>query len=106
MIVRLVLWSLADADISIAELRDYIRDESFDAFNGLPGLLFKLWVADELSERWGAIYVFESREAAAQPLPGKAADLIGKPPDLVEEWDVEGTVSITADLSRLGLAFE
>jgi hypothetical protein len=105
MIVRLVLWNLADTDVTIDDLRDYVRDESFAAFSGLPGLLFKLWIADEGSERWGAIYVFDSHEAAAQPLPGKAPELIGKPPDLVEEFDVEGTLSVASELSRLGLAF-
>lgn len=105
MIVRIVLWSLADANATIGELREYLRDESVDAFEDVPGLLFKAWVSDESSERWGAVYLFASREAADQPLPSRARELIGRPPDLFEEFDVEATVG-PGELARLGLAFE
>ncbi|HVV59987.1 MAG TPA: hypothetical protein VHC45_16615 [Gaiellaceae bacterium] len=106
MLVRLVLWSLADSDTTVEELRDYLRDESVDAFqSGVRGLLFKAWVSDEVSERWGAIYVWESREASEQPVPSRARELIGKDPDLVEVFDLEATVSVAEQLQRLGLAF-
>jgi hypothetical protein len=105
VIVRIVLWSLADANATIDELREYLRDESVDAFEDVPGLLFKAWVSDESSERWGAVYLFASREAADQPLPSRARELIGRPPDLFEEFDVEATVG-PGELARLGLAFE
>jgi hypothetical protein len=106
VIVRLSLWNLADTDTTVAELREYIRTEAADAFANVPGLLFKAWVSDELGERWGAFYVFESAEAAEQPLPSRARELIGKDPDLVELFDVEATVSTAPQLARLGLAFE
>jgi hypothetical protein len=41
VIVRLVLWSLADSKTTIAELRRYLRDESVEAFEDVPGLRFK-----------------------------------------------------------------
>ena len=47
--------------------------------------------------------------AARQGLPSRARDLIGKEPDLVEEFDVEATIEgryAQEELSRLGLAFE
>ncbi len=109
MIVRLVLWNLADSQTSIAELRRYLVDESVDEFEQLEGLRLKLWISDEATERWGAIYVWESVEAARQPLPGRARELIGKEPDITEEFDVEATIEGRFDieeLSRLGLAFE
>jgi hypothetical protein len=106
MLVRFVLWSLADSLITIEELREYVRDESVEAFENVPGLLFKAWIADEATERWGAIYVFESREAADRPLPSRARELIGKDPDIAEVFDVEATVSVAQELSRRGLAFE
>ena len=109
MIVRLVLWSLADSKTTVAELRRYLRDESVDAFAGVPGLRFKAWVSDEATERWGAVYLWESREAAEQELPTRARELIGKDPDIGEEFEVEATVEGLFDvvaLSRLGLAFE
>jgi hypothetical protein len=106
VVVRFVLWSLADSKTSVAELRRYLGDEAIDAFAGLPGLLFKAWISDETTERWGAVYVWESREAAEQPLPSRARELIGKEPDVAELFDLEATVSVEPGLTRLGLAFE
>jgi hypothetical protein len=109
VLVRIVLWSLADSKTSIGELRRYLRDESVDEFADVPGLRFKAWISDEAGERWGAFYLFESREAADQPLPGRVREIAGKDPDLVEEFDLEATVEgryASEQLSRLGLAFE
>ncbi|HEU6445413.1 MAG TPA: hypothetical protein VFL61_10185, partial [Gaiellaceae bacterium] len=109
MIVRLVLWNLADSQTTIEELRRYLLDESVDEFEEVEGLRLKLWLSDEATERWGAVYVWESVEAAGQHLPGRARELIGKEPDIVEEFDVEATIEGKFDveeLSRLGLAFE
>ena len=109
MVVRIVLWSLADSKTSIGELRRYLRDESVDAFAQVEGLRFKAWISDEAGERWGSFYLFESREAADQELPSRVRELAGKPPDLVEEFDLEATIEGRYELeqlSRLGLAFE
>ena len=109
MIVRLVLWNLADSQTNVAELRRYLRDESADAFAEVPGLRFKAWIADDVTERWGAVYLWESREAAEQELPSRARELIGKEPDIGEEFDVEATIEglfAVEELSRRGLAFE
>ncbi len=77
-----------------------------DAFEQVPGLLFKAWISDEVTERWGAVYIFASHEAAEQELPSRARALIGKDPDVVELFDLEATVSVAGELGRLGLAFE
>jgi hypothetical protein len=109
VIVRLVLWNLADSKTTIEELRRYLRDESVDAFEEVEGLRFKAWISDEATERWGAVYVWESEEAAQRELPGRARELIGKDPDIGEEFDVEATIEGRFEiegLSRLGLAFE
>jgi hypothetical protein len=109
VLLRLVLWNLADSETTIAELRRYLRDESVDAFEEVPGLRFKAWISDEVTERWGAVYLWESREAAQQALPSRARELIGKDPDVGEEFDVEATIEgefAVERLSRLGLAFE
>jgi hypothetical protein len=109
VILRLVLWNLADSLTTIEELRRYVRDESVDVFAEVPGLRFKAWIADEATERWGGIYLWETAAAASQVLPSRARELIGKDPDLVEEFDVEATIEgrfEIAELSRLGLAFE
>jgi hypothetical protein len=109
VIVRLVLWNLADADMSVGDLRTYLRDESVPAFGEVEGLRLKLWVSDEHTERWGAIYLFESREAAEQPLPSRLRELVGKDPDIVEEFDLEASIEgrfADEELSRRGLAFD
>ena len=109
MLLRLVLWNLADSKTTIEELRRYLRDESVDAFEDVPGLRFKAWISDEVSERWGAVYLWESREDAEQELPSRARELIGKEPDVGEEFDVEATIEgqfLVQALSRRGLAFE
>jgi len=109
VLVRLVLWNLADSKTTIGELRRYLRDESVDAFEDVPGLRFKAWISDEATERWGAVYLWESREAADQPLPSRVRELIGKEPDVGEEFDVEATIEgrfALEELSRRGLAFE
>ena len=109
MVIRIVLWSLSESKTTIEELRRYVRDESVDEFAEVEGLRFKAWMSDPAGERWGAFYLFESLDAAEQPLPGRARELIGKDPDVVETFDLEATVEgryAGDELSRLGLAFE
>ena len=109
MIVRFVLWNLADSMTTIEELRRYLRDESVDAWEDVDGLRFKAWISDPATDRWGAVYFWESADAAEQELPSRARELIGKDPDVVEVFDVEATIEgryLEDNLSRLGLAFE
>jgi hypothetical protein len=105
MLLRFVLWSLADSDVTIADLRTYLREESVAQFSEVPGLLFKAWISDDATERWGAVYVWESVEASEQELPSRARELIGKDPDVIEIFDLEATVSVSDQLAHLGLAF-
>jgi Putative mono-oxygenase ydhR len=109
VLLRFVIWNLADSKTMIEELRRYLYDESVDAFEDVPGLRFKAWFSDEATERWGAVYLWESREDAEQELPSRARELIGKEPDIGEEFDVEATIEgrfATEELSRRGLVFE
>ncbi len=111
MVVRIALWSLADSKTTIEELRRYLRDESVDAFAEVDGLRFKAWLSDAAEERSGAFYLFESRAAADRTFPSRARQLIGKDPDLVEEFEVEVEATVEGryserELSHLGLAFE
>lgn len=108
MVARIVLWSLTDSKTTIEELRRYLRDESVDAFAEVDGLRFKAWISDASGERWGAFYLFESLEAAEQPLPGHVRELIGKDPEVAETFDLEVSIEgryADERLSRLGLAF-
>jgi putative monooxygenase ydhR len=109
VVLRFVLWSLADSKTTVAELRRYLRDESVDEFAEVEGLRFKAWISDEATERWGAVYLWESAAAAEQPLPSRARELIGKDPEIGETFDVEATIEgrfLREQLSRLGLAFD
>ena len=109
MLIRFVLWNLADSKTNVEELRRYLRDESVDQFAAVEGLRFKAWISDAATERWGAIYLWETPAAARQELPSRARELIGKDPDIAEEFDVEATIEgrfAVDELSRLGLAFE
>ena len=75
----------------------------------MPGLRFKAWISDEATERWGAIYLWETAEAARQELPGRVRELIGRDPDVGEEFDLEASIEgrfAVEELSRRGLAFE
>jgi hypothetical protein len=106
VIVSLVLWNLADSKTNVEELRRYLRDEGVESFERVPGLLFATWISDETTERWGAVFVWGSPDAAEQPLPTRARELIGKDPEIAEVFDAEATVSVASELARLGLALE
>jgi len=108
MRVRVVWWELDGTQTTIAEMREYLRDESVDAFGAVEGLRLKMWIADEERNRWGAVYLWESDEAGRQPLPSRARQLIGKDPDFEEWFDLEASVEGVygeAALSRRGAAF-
>lgn len=109
MLIRYVTWDLDGSKTTIEELRRYLHDEAVDAFAQVPGLRYKAWISDAATNRWGAVYVWESKEAARGPLPSRARELIGKDPDVEELFEIEATVEgvfTHADLSRRGRAFE
>jgi hypothetical protein len=108
MRAHIVWWDLAESTQTIESLRAYLRDESVAAFAAVPGLRFKMWVADPEANRWGAVLLWESADAAAQPLPSRASALIGYPPTHSHGFDVEATVEGRYDIEQLawrGLAF-
>ena len=74
MTVRLLLWSLADSKTTLDELRAK-----------LPSLPEgDVWISDEAGERFGLI----SFSGAEEPL-AEARDLIGKDPEVGEEFELE-----------------
>jgi len=104
----IVWWDLSGSAQTIESLRAYLLDESVAAFAGVSGLRFKMWIADPQTNRWGAVLLFESAQAAAQPLPSRAAALIGYPPGQSHVFDVEATVEGRYEIAQLalrGLAF-
>ena len=73
MIVRLLLWNIGDSRTSLDELRTQ-----------LPAVETGTWISNEGAERFGLI-VFGD----ALPDLGPVQELIGRPPDAAEEFDVE-----------------
>ena len=105
MVLRLVLWSLADADAISTSSGRYLRETAVDEFGRLPGLLFKPLDLRRGIRALGLRAVWSSHEAAEQALPSGARELIGKDPDVVEVFDLEATASVAEELARLGLSF-
>jgi hypothetical protein len=102
VLLRIVLWSLADSPATLDQLRAVLRDEPASE----PGLLLRAWASDESSDRFGAVELWESREAAQRPLPAGVRELLGVEPTIGDELDVEATSSVAAELQQRGLAFE
>ena len=75
MIVRLLLWNLADSMTTIAELRLQ-----------LPESENRTWISDESGERFGVI---ETWDVQPEDFPQELLSLIGKDPDVAEIFDVE-----------------
>jgi hypothetical protein len=85
-------WELAGTGHTVESMRDYLRGEAVGRFSGIEGLRLKIWIAEPAAERWGAVLLWESAEAAARPLPPRAAELIGRPPVQHTVFDVEAVV--------------
>lgn len=104
----IVWWDLSASGQTIESLRTYLREQSVAAFSDVPGLRFKMWISDPDADRWGAVLLWESKEASEQPLPSRALELIGYPPTVAHSFDVEATTEgrfENPQLALLGLAF-
>ncbi|MGI8422038.1 MAG: hypothetical protein ACR2MU_07250 [Gaiellaceae bacterium] len=74
-VVRLLIWNVGDSMTSFAELRErvpYVDPPS-------------VWIANEASERFGLIAFDEIPEEVL----AEVSALIGKQPEIGEEFDVE-----------------
>ena len=76
VIVRLLLWNLADSKTTLEELRPRLEST--------PN---RTWISDEATERFGAV---ETWDGEPGEFPRELVDLIGKEPELAEEFNVEG----------------
>ena len=74
MTVRLLLWNLADSKTNLDELRANLPD--------LPE--GDRWISDPASERFGLISLSGSLEEI-----GRIRELIGKDPEIGEEFELE-----------------
>jgi hypothetical protein len=78
MIVRLLLWSLADSMTTLEELRMKLPAP-------IEGVT---WISDEATERFGAVAIGEAPEELEGALR-ELRELIGKDPEIGEDFDVE-----------------
>ncbi|MFJ3585145.1 hypothetical protein ACIPPS_23365 [Streptomyces sp. NPDC090127] len=102
----IVWWDLGGSAQTIESLRGFLRDEAVDRFSEVAGLRLKFWISDAATNRWGAVLLWESAEAA---IPQRAAELIGYPPTERHAFDVEATVEgvfAVAALAGRGAALE
>ncbi|MGY1456491.1 hypothetical protein [Streptomyces sp. SS8] len=105
----IVWWDLAHSQQTVESLRGFLREEAVERFSRVPGLRLKFWVSDARAGRWGAVLLWESRQAAEAPLPNRAAQLIGCPPTERYAFDVEASVEGEFALEALagrGIALE
>jgi hypothetical protein len=72
-VARILLWNLADSKSSLDEIREQLPTPSDDVF----------WIANEPQERFGLISVGEML-----PDLEKLGTLIGKDPEIAEEYDL------------------
>jgi hypothetical protein len=72
-VARILIWNLADSKTTLAELRDRLPQLDEGDY----------WIANDLQERFGLV-------STGDELPDLAAvrELIGKEPDVAEEYDV------------------
>jgi hypothetical protein len=75
VIVRLLLWNLADSMTSLDELRPRL--------DPAPN---RTWISDEATERFGVVETWEDEPGE---FPPELLALIGKAPDVAEEFEVE-----------------
>jgi hypothetical protein len=98
MKVVVVWWDLRDTGQTVASLRESLQREGTEAWASVEGLRHKYWISDPVGERWGAVMVWDSEQDAEAARrrglpPNRAAELIGCPPALRLEMDVEAAVA-------------
>ncbi|MGH7541477.1 MAG: hypothetical protein ACRELC_10800 [Gemmatimonadota bacterium] len=73
MVVRILIWNLFDSDMTIAELRETVPElDQPDT-----------WLWSEANERFGAVTFDE----VVPPALERARELVGREPDVYEEFD-------------------
>jgi hypothetical protein len=73
-VVRLYLWNLADSNTTLDELREHLAANEPD-----------VWISNDVSERFGLITFGVTPDAQIE----RVRELIGKEPEVAEEFDVE-----------------
>jgi hypothetical protein len=75
VIVRLLLWSLADSKTTLEELRPRLEPSQN-----------RTWISDETTDRFGVVETWDDEPGE---FPHEIVDLIGRDPEIAELFDVE-----------------
>lgn len=108
-----ILWDLSRSDQTVGSLRAYLRDYAVEAYAKKPGLRQKVWISSTgpEGEQWGAVYLWDSQEAAYGRPPGvsKVVELIGYRPTERRYFSVEaaseGPSEIGPLIAGVGMAY-
>jgi hypothetical protein len=108
-----ILWDLSRSQQTVASLRSYLRDYAVEAYAKTPGLRQKVWISSTgpEGEQWGAVYLWDTEEAAYGRPPGvsKVVELIGYRPTERRYFSVEaateGPSPVGPLVAGLGLAY-
>jgi len=76
VIVRLLLWNLADSKTTLEELRPRLEPS--------PN---RTWISDGTTDRFGVVEMWDDEPGE---FPREIVELVGKDPEIAEEFDVEG----------------
>jgi hypothetical protein len=74
-VLRLFIWNLADSKTTLGELREHLP----------PASPPDLWISNEAAERFGLVTTGGTPESDL----ARIRELIGKDPEVAEEFDVE-----------------
>ncbi|MEN3613809.1 hypothetical protein AAH979_30195 [Plantactinospora sp. ZYX-F-223] len=109
MYLQFVLWDLSKSNVSVEDLRGYLRDYAVEAYSQLPGMRLKMWFANPDRQVWGAVYLWDGAEYMDGPARvSRAVELIGYPPTSVSVFELEAAAegnSAYDGLMTLGRAF-
>ncbi|GGW61323.1 hypothetical protein [Streptomyces xantholiticus] len=111
----IILWDLSRSPQTVRSLRAYLRDYAVDSYEKVPGLRQKVWISSTgpEGELWGAVYLWDSQEAAYGRPPGVShvVELIGYRPTERRYFGVEAAATgldslVGALTAGVGMAFQ
>jgi hypothetical protein len=76
VIVRLLLWNLADSKTTLEELRPRLEPSQN-----------RTWISDGTTDRFGVVEMWDDEPGE---FPREILELVGKDPEIAEEFEVEG----------------
>lgn len=102
MIVDIAWWDLDGTPQTVDILRRSLHDSDIHAWSDVEELFLKLWIADPVANRWGAITVWQDHKPSNCVLPPNlASELIGSPPSQRSSFRVVCAASAIGEIMTL-----